>query len=97
MPDSETPDQGASDHYTQDEFVTVFSSRRHDAEIEAETIHGLLESAGVEALIVRENVPTVPVGKVSVKVLSSDQEDAETLIASARDTGPAASIDEASK
>ena len=96
-PDPETPDQDNPDHYTEDEFVTVFESRGHSAEVEAETVHGLLESAGLEALIVRENVPTIPVGKVSVKVLASDKDDAEKLIEGARDAGRTASAAEASE
>ena len=80
-----------------DPFVTVFSSREVDAEIEAGTIHGLLESAGLEALIVRENAPAVPVGRVSVKVLASDKDDAEKLIEGARDAGRTASAGEASE
>ncbi len=67
-----------------DEFVTVFASRSHAAEIEAEAIHGLLESSGIESLIVRENVLEMPVGRVSVKVFSSYQEEAEQLIQAAQ-------------
>lgn len=67
-----------------DEFVTIFSSRNHDAEIEAESIHGLLESSGIESLIVRENVLEMPVGRVSVKVFSSYKDEAERLIEAAR-------------
>ena len=76
-----------SDRCTDDEFVTVFASRSHSAELEAEAVHGLLESAGLQSLIVRENVPQFPVGKVSVKVLASDKEDAENLIRDAREAG----------
>ena len=67
-----------------DEFVTVFASRNHDAEIEAETVHGLLESSGIESIIVRENVLELPVGRVSVKVFSSHKEEAERLIEAAK-------------
>jgi hypothetical protein len=67
-----------------DEFVTVFASRSHDAEIEAEAIHGLLESSGIESLIVRENVLEMPVGRVSVKVFSSYKAEAEQLIQAAQ-------------
>lgn len=67
-----------------DEFVTVFASRSHDAEIEAEAVHGLLESSGIESLIVRENVLEMPVGRVSVKVFSSYQGEAEGLIQAAQ-------------
>ena len=70
-----------------DEFVTVFASRSHDAEIEAEAVHGLLESSGVESLIVRENVLEMPVGRVSVKVFSSHKDEAERLIAAAQEPG----------
>ena len=67
-----------------DELVTVFSSRSHSAEIEAEAIHGLLESSGIESLIVRENVLEMPVGRVSVKVFSSYKQETEQLIQAAR-------------
>lgn len=72
------------EEYSQEEFVTVFTSRKHDAEQEAESIHGLLESAGLPSLIVRENVPELPVGKVSIKVLASNVDDAKGLIQEAR-------------
>jgi hypothetical protein len=80
------------EEFSQDEFVTVFASRKHDAEQEAESIHGLLESAGLESLIVRENVPELPVGKVSVKVLASNADDAQSLIEEARRQGGSASL-----
>ena len=67
-----------------DELVTVFSSRSHSAEIEAEAIHGLLESSGIESLIVRANVLEMPGGRVSVKVFSSYKEETEQLIQAAR-------------
>jgi hypothetical protein len=83
------------EEFSQDEFVTVFASRKHDAEQEAESIRGLLDSAGLESLIVRENVPELPVGKVSVKVLSSNADDAKRLIEEAREqSSPAAGEDE---
>jgi hypothetical protein len=72
------------EEYSQEEFVTIFTSRQHNAETEAESIHGLLESAGLDSLIVRENVQELPVGKVSVKVLASNAEDAKQLIRAAR-------------
>lgn len=72
------------EEFSQDEFVTVFTSRKHDAEQEAESIRGLLESAGLESLIVRENVKELPVGKVSIKVLSCNADDAKSLIEEAR-------------
>jgi hypothetical protein len=70
-------------------LVTVFSSRRHDAETEAEVIHGLLESAGIDAIIVRENVQELPAGKIWVKVVASSKDDAEQVIRDAQDIGDA--------
>lgn len=75
------------EEYSQEEFVTVFTSRQHNAETEAESIRGLLESAGLESLIVRENVKELPIGKVSVKVLASNVDDAKQLIRAARKAG----------
>jgi hypothetical protein len=72
-----------------DELVTVFRSRSHSAEVEAESIHGLLESADLKSLIVRENVPELPTGWVEVKVLASDAEEAKQIIESAQQGEPA--------
>lgn len=65
-------------------LVTVFSSRRHDAETEAEVIHGLLESAGIDAIIVRENVQELPAGKIWVKVVASAKDEADQVIRDAQ-------------
>ena len=46
--------------FSEDKFVTIFSSRKHSAEIEAETINGLLESSGLRSMIVRDNVRELP-------------------------------------
>ncbi len=81
-----------SGEFSDDRFVTVFSSRQHNAEVEAETVHGLLGSADLKSLIVRENVPEIPVGKVSVRVLASDAEEAKELIRNALDAGEAHSL-----
>ena len=76
-----------SDEFSEDEFVTIFSSRRHSAEIEAETINGLLESAGLRSMIVRDNVRELPVGKVSVRVFASEEEEARQIIEQAQAVG----------
>ena len=81
-----------SGEFSDDRFVTVFSSRRHDAEVEAGAVHALFESAGLRSLIVRENVRELPVGKVSVRVLASDAEEAKELIRNALDAGEAHSL-----
>ena len=81
-----------SEEFSRDRFVTVFSSRRHNAEVEAGAVHALLESAALRSLIVRENVREIPVGKVSVRVLASDAEEAKELIRNALDAGEAHSL-----
>ena len=88
------PDDSSPQEYSTDEFVTVFRSRHHDAEIEAESIRGLLESAGLKSMIVRENVPELPTGWVQLKVLSSDAAEAKELIESACRSGGAAGGEE---
>ena len=79
-----------SDEFSEDKFVTIFSSRQHSAEIEAETINGLLESAGMRSMIVRDNVRELPVGKVSVRVFASEEEEAREIIEEARAAGNSA-------
>ncbi len=67
-----------------DELVTVFASRSHLATVEAQVIYALLDSAGIPAWLVRENVVQQPVGKVSIKVTSACETDALQLIEYAR-------------
>ncbi len=69
------------------EFVTVFTSNAHDAESEADTIHSLLESAGLQSVIVRENVQELPTGGVEVRVLADEADEAKELIEEALETG----------
>ena len=60
--------------------MTVFSSRTHLANIEAEIIQTLLESAEIRCWLARENVIQQPVGNVSVKVLESQAGEAKALL-----------------
>jgi hypothetical protein len=80
------PEEFSLEDYSPDDFVTVFRSRSRSAEVEAEAIHGLLQSADLKSLIVRENVPELPTGWVEVKVLASEAEEAKQLIESAQDS-----------
>lgn len=68
------------EQYPLDEMVTVFSSSNYDAESEAEAVKGLLDSAEIESVIVRDNVPELPTGKVEVRVLERDSVEALQLI-----------------
>lgn len=73
-------------------LVTIFESRSHLANVEAEVIQSLLASAGIDCWLARENVIQQPVGNVLVKVLASQAEDARALL---RDAEQAASAEEA--
>ena len=73
-----------------EELVNVFASSNFDAESEADVIHGLLTSSGIDAVIVRQNVQELPAGLVEVRVLESKAADARALI-DASVTGPTGS------
>jgi hypothetical protein len=83
------PEDFVPEDYSEDDFVEVFASRGVSARIEVETVHGLLESAGLKSLIVRENVTEIPTGRVAVRVLASDAEEARALIRDAREAAAA--------
>jgi hypothetical protein len=87
------PEKFSLQDYSPDELVTVFRSRSHSAEVEAESIHGLLQSADLKSLIVRENVPELPTGYVEVKVLASEAEEAKQLIQSAQQGSGAGGVE----
>ena len=68
------------------EMVTVFSSQNHDAEQEALAIHSLLEANGLPATMVGASV--IPSLEFHVEVPRKHLEEAERVIADARDVGP---------
>lgn len=70
-------------------LVTVFESRSHLANVEAEVIQSLLGSAGIACWLARENVIQQPVGNVLVKVLASQAEDAKALLREAEQAAAA--------
>lgn len=70
-----------------DALVTIFSSRSHLANVEAEVIQSLLESAGISCWVARENVIQQPVGNVSLKVLESQADEAKALLEEAVSAG----------
>jgi DNA invertase Pin-like site-specific DNA recombinase len=71
-------------------LVTVFEGTGLSAESEAQAIHALLESSGIESLVVRENVPEIPVGTVEIKVIASQAERAQEVIREGQMAGPEA-------
>ena len=72
-----------------DGMATVFRSSGHTAEMEAETILGILQSNGVQALV--KGMDVLPgAHEVEVMVPEAQQAQAERLIAEAQQDGPAA-------
>ncbi len=65
---------------SEESLVTIFQGSGLSAESEAQSIHGLLESSGIESLLVRENVVELPVGGVEIKVLASLADRAREII-----------------
>jgi hypothetical protein len=70
------------------DMVPVFSSMNHDAEMEAQSLHSLLESNGIESAVVGPS--TIPSVEFQVQVPRSQMEEAERVIAEARAAGPTA-------
>jgi len=71
-------------------LVTVFAGDGISAESEAQAIYALLDASGIESLVVRANVPEIPVGAVEVRVLASEGERAREVIEEAQRAGPEA-------
>jgi hypothetical protein len=70
-----------------DRLVTVFAANGFTAEMEAQAVHGLLQANGITSLVVRDNVPELPVGKVEVRVVEQEAAQAEEIIREARAAG----------
>jgi hypothetical protein len=76
------------------DLVTLFSSAQHDAEAEAMTIHGVMESNGIPSFVV--GPAQIPSLDFAVKVPQSHFADAKRALAEAKASGPKAA-DEAEK
>jgi hypothetical protein len=76
------------DNSEQFDLVTVFRSDEHNAEMEALAIQGLLEAAGIPAVLVGTAV--LPVLPFEVRVPRARQQEAERLIAESQVSGPQA-------
>jgi hypothetical protein len=68
-------------------MVTLFKSSNHDAEQEALAIHALLEAESIPSIVVGPSV--IPVFEFRVDVPRERLEDAERIVAQAREAGPA--------
>ena len=66
-------------------MIAVFSSSNHDAEMEAITIKGVLESSGIPAMVVGPHV--LPNLEFQVQVPEDQLDDARNAIRDARQDG----------
>jgi len=73
------------------DLVTLFSSSNHDAEMEANAIHGVLEANDIPSLVV--GAPQIPSLEFQVQVPRAQLEEAERVLAEAREAGPAAAVE----
>jgi len=73
------------------DLVTLFSSQNHDAEMEANAIHGLLESNGIPSIVV--GTPQIPAFEFQVQVPRARLEEAERVLAEAKEAGPEAAVE----
>ena len=71
--------------------VIVFSSSNHDAEMEATAIQTMLQSNGINAMVVGSTM--IPSLEFQVQVPRADAEEAARLIDEARAAGPEAAAD----
>jgi hypothetical protein len=76
---------------TAQEMVPLFSSSNHDAEMEAENVHALLEANGIPNIVVGPSV--LPVVEFQVQVPRERLEEARQVIADAEAAGPQAAAE----
>src|ERR1700731_1170334 len=89
--DEEQPEEIAVDPSHALDMVTIYDSNGVDAEMEADMIHGLLESNGIPSMVVR--APQLPSFGFEVKVPMALVPDAERVIADAQVGGPEAAAE----
>ena len=70
------------------DMVPIFSSMNHDSEMEAQSIHSLLEANGIESSVVGPS--TIPSVEFQVQVPRSQLEEAQRIMTEARAAGPSA-------
>ncbi len=73
------------------DMVTLFSSMNHDAEMEANAIHSLLEANDIPSIVV--GTPQIPTFEFQVQVQRARLEEAERVLAEAQEAGPAAAVE----
>jgi len=89
--DEEQQEGDAGDTSHSLDMVTIYTSSTVDAEMEADVIHGVLESNGVPSYVVRG--PQMPSFGYEVQVPRARLEEARRLIAEAEAAGPDAAAE----
>jgi hypothetical protein len=72
-------------------MVPFFSSSNHDAEMEATSIHGVLEANGIPSILI--GPATLPSLEFQVQVPEDRLADAVKAVAEARAAGPEAALE----
>ena len=73
------------------DMVALFSSSNHDAEMEAMSIHSLLEANGIPSVLVGPSV--IPTLEFQVQVPRAQLEEARKIVDEARAAGPRAAAE----
>jgi hypothetical protein len=73
------------------DLVTIFSSSNHDAEMEAISIHTLLQANGIPSVMVGPS--TIPSLEFQVQVPQDILADAERVLDEAKAAGPEAAVE----
>ncbi len=73
------------------DMVTLFRSSNYDAEMETSAIHSVLEANGIESMVV--GASTIPVLEFEVQVPKEYLEQAQRILAEAKEAGPSAAAE----
>ncbi len=86
MADDREPESETVDKSPDLDLVTFFSSSTHDAELEAMSIHNILQSNNIPSVLVGPS--QIPSLEFQVRVPRGVVGDAERAVAEAREAGP---------
>jgi hypothetical protein len=87
-PEADQPDLNTSHDL---DLVPVFSSSNYDAEMQAMTIHSILQANGLPSVFVGD--PVIPSLEFQVQVPRALVPDAQKILEEARQAGPAAAAE----
>jgi hypothetical protein len=89
--EDEQPGEGAVDASEELDMVTLFSSSNIDSELEANSIHNVLQANGIPSVVVGASM--IPSLEFQVQVPRVNLDEARRLLAEARETGPDAAAE----